>query len=311
MRTIRQLYADFRGLIHEAARFSVVGFSGLVLTDVGANLLHYHAQMGRLSSVAIASTVSIALAFLGCRYWTYRHRERPGAGRETLLFFAMNAVGIGITEGCVGLTFPLHRSDGLSYNIALNGGNALAALFRYYSYKKWVWPRAGIPAPQSAVSQRTARRTAVSWTAAGQVAVPGKFSLLRSELATFGVVGACAFLITAAGTYVLNVRAAVGPVLAGIIAVSLATTLSYLGHHYWTVRHRQPVRQGSAGVLYYLLNGAALAIMLSCLGFTTYVLDMRGNTSIDLGLAIGISFGTVFRFWSYRKWVWPTLSPAS
>jgi putative flippase GtrA len=29
----------------------------------------------------------------------------------------------------------------LSYNVALAGGIALATLFRYWSYKKWVWPR--------------------------------------------------------------------------------------------------------------------------------------------------------------------------
>lgn len=27
-----------------------------------------------------------------------------------------------------------------TYNIAVNGGIALATLFRYWSYKKWVWP---------------------------------------------------------------------------------------------------------------------------------------------------------------------------
>jgi hypothetical protein len=43
----------------------------------------------------------------GSRYWTFRHRERSGAGRETAMFFALNAVGIGITEACVGLTYPL------------------------------------------------------------------------------------------------------------------------------------------------------------------------------------------------------------
>ena len=49
------------------------------------------------------------MTFAGSRYWTFRHRERSGGGREMAMFFALNAVGIGITEACVGLTYPLGR----------------------------------------------------------------------------------------------------------------------------------------------------------------------------------------------------------
>jgi putative flippase GtrA len=50
-------------VIHETARFGVVGLIGLVVTDGGANLLRYHAGMGRLSSVAVATIASIAITF--------------------------------------------------------------------------------------------------------------------------------------------------------------------------------------------------------------------------------------------------------
>ena len=143
MSSVRALYARFRHLIHEGARFGVVGLLGLVVTDVCANLLRYQAGLGRLSSVAIAIVIATAVTFYANRYWTFRHRERTGLGRETSLFFGMNGIGVAISEVPVGLTYPLHLDSGLSYNIAVNGGIALATLFRYWSYKKWVWP-AGI-----------------------------------------------------------------------------------------------------------------------------------------------------------------------
>jgi len=151
----RALYARFRHVIYETARFGVVGLVGLVVTDGGANLLRYHAGMGRLSSVAVAvaTVASIAITFAPSRYWTFRHRQRTGVRRETAVFFAVNGIGVAISEACVGLTYPLHLDGGLSYNIALNVGIALGTLFRYWSYRKWVW-RALPPASPAAAQPR-------------------------------------------------------------------------------------------------------------------------------------------------------------
>src|ERR1022692_3917892 len=82
----RGRYARFRHVIHETARFGVVGLIGLVVTDGGANLLRYHAGMGRLSSVAVPTIASIAITFAPSRYWTFRHRQRTGVRRETAVF---------------------------------------------------------------------------------------------------------------------------------------------------------------------------------------------------------------------------------
>ncbi len=153
MSSVRALYARFRHLIHEGARFGVVGLLGLVVTDVCANLLRYHAGLGRLSSVAIAIVIATAVTFYANRYWTYPHRERTGLRRETGLFFGMNGIGVAISEGPVGLTYPLHLDSRLSYNLAVNGGIALATLFRYWSYKKWVWP-AEIMSPETSLPAR-------------------------------------------------------------------------------------------------------------------------------------------------------------
>ena len=144
--SLAALYARSRQLIHEGARFGVVGLVGLAVTDGGVNVLHYRAGLGPFSSVAVATVAATAVTFVGSRYWTFRHRERTGMGRETAAFFVLNGVGAGIYEACVGLAYLVGLRGGLAYNIALNTGIALGTVFRYWSYKKWVWPAAAQPA---------------------------------------------------------------------------------------------------------------------------------------------------------------------
>ena len=145
-----------RELVGEAIRFAVVGLAGVVVTDGGANVLRYEAGLDRFTSVAIATIAAVAISFVASRYWTFRQRERAGLGRETVMFFVANAVGVAISEGCVWLASAFGWEGKLSYNVALAGGIALATLFRYWSYKTWVWPRNARPAANEAPDDQVA-----------------------------------------------------------------------------------------------------------------------------------------------------------
>jgi putative flippase GtrA len=137
---VRELYFRYRLLIHEGAKFGVVGAIGFVVTDGGTNLLRAHPGMDWLEANAIATVVAIAVTFLGSRYWTFRHRERTGMGRETVLFFLLAGIGLLIQLACLGFTtHVLGETDKLPANTALILGIALATLFRFWSYRKWVW----------------------------------------------------------------------------------------------------------------------------------------------------------------------------
>ena len=153
---MKAFYRRFRDLISEAGRFAMVGLAGVVITDGGANLLRYDAGLDRFTAVAIATLAAVAVSFVASRYWTFRHRERTGLGRETALFCAANGIGVAISEGCVWLASAFGWEGKLSYNIALAGGIALATLFRYWSYKKWVWPRS-----RSVVAEQARERSLV------------------------------------------------------------------------------------------------------------------------------------------------------
>jgi putative flippase GtrA len=147
VRFVRALYARFRLLIHEGARFSTVGVVAFLVNGVGANLLHFGVGVGPLTSDVIATVGAVTVSYVGHRYWTFRYRQRTGVGREGLVFFGLNGLGLVMQLGCLGFTANVLGLDGrLWYNGALVIGVGLGAALRYWSYRKWVWP-ARQPAP--------------------------------------------------------------------------------------------------------------------------------------------------------------------
>jgi putative flippase GtrA len=288
-------------LAKEAVRFCVVGLSGLALTDCGANLLRYEVGLSGLVSFAIATVVATALTYIASRYWTFRHRERSGVGRETAAFFAVNGIGILISEGCIELTYLMHGDSGLAYNLALNGGAGLASIFRYWSYKNLVW-REGATAQAREDRQPRARLRRPPWLARLS---PERVRRLAHELPRFGVVGTLALTVTGVGTDLLHFRAGAGPLESNVIATVAATAFSFAGNRHWTFRHREQVSVSREGLLFFGLNGAALAIQLAVLGFATYLLGWHDRVGYNVALVTGIALGGLFRFWSYRTLVWP------
>ena len=135
-------------------------------------------------------------------------------------------------------------------------------------------------------------------------ALSARFRLLAYELGKFGIVGALAFVVTDAGTNLLHFRAGQGPLISNVIATVVAMAVSYAGNRYWTFRDRQRTGVRREGILFLLLNTMGLAIQLACLGLTTYLLGLHGRLSYNAALIIGIALATLFRYWSYRTWVW-------
>jgi putative flippase GtrA len=133
------LYQRFRHLIHEFAKFGVVGGFGFLVTEGVFNLMISEHQ-ATFTANAVATLVAAAVTFVGNRHWTFRHRERTGMGRETAVFFALNAVGVLIQQACLELAkHEFGRHDKLTLNVAFLVGVGLATMFRFWSYRKFVW----------------------------------------------------------------------------------------------------------------------------------------------------------------------------
>ena len=126
---------------------------------------------------------------------------------------------------------------------------------------------------------------------------------LTGEAIRFLIVGSVAFGVTVGGTNALHSGAGLGPLTANVIANVAATFVGFAGNRYWTFRHRADSGRPREFVLFVLLNAAGTAIQQLCIGFTHYVLDFRTTLALNIALLAGVGLGTVFRFWSYRKWV--------
>jgi len=132
-----------------------------------------------------------------------------------------------------------------------------------------------------------------------------------AEIARFGTVGLVAYVIDV-GLFNLMVHAgnpgvfADKPVTAKIIAAVIATLFAYAANREWTWRDRR--RQGFAReyALFLLLNGIALIITIIPLVISRYGLNLDSTLADNISAnVIGVGLGTFFRFWSYRKWVFP------
>ncbi len=141
VRVVLAFYERFRLLIHEFAKFGVIGVIGLIITNGGYDLLYNHLGMGPVKASTIATIAATIVAYIGNRYWSFRCRERTGLLRETIVFFVLNGIGLLIQDAAVGFNYYVLglQDDKLAEFVALNVGIAAATLFRFWSYRKWVW----------------------------------------------------------------------------------------------------------------------------------------------------------------------------
>jgi len=130
----------------------------------------------------------------------------------------------------------------------------------------------------------------------------------RREVLSFGLVGAIAYVVDV-GIFNLLVHASFAPLAAhpvtGKIASSaVATLVAYFGNRNLTWRGLSAHSIRHEITLFFIFNGIALAIAGLALATSRYVLGLDSvfadNVSANI---IGVGLGTIFRFWSYRKWV--------
>ncbi|MFA7324195.1 MAG: GtrA family protein [Candidatus Nanopelagicales bacterium] len=147
VRGIRAFRDQFSALFHEVAKFGAVGLTALVV-DIGLfNLLRFAGGQGPMfdrpiSAKVVSVAVATVVAYFGNRYWTWRDRGRTHMSRELLMFFLLNGVGMLISVGCLWLShYALGLTSALADNLSANViGLGLGTLFRFWSYRKWVFP---------------------------------------------------------------------------------------------------------------------------------------------------------------------------
>jgi putative flippase GtrA len=134
---------------------------------------------------------------------------------------------------------------------------------------------------------------------------------LVRELMKFGVVGAVAFVVDVA---VFNVVLLLSdkPLTSKTISAVLATTVAYAGNRTWTFRRRSRSTVRREYTLFFVFNAIGLLIALLCLGISHYVLGFTSRLADNIAAnGVGLALGSTFRFWSYRRYVFPALLPAA
>jgi putative flippase GtrA len=140
MPVLASLRSRFAGLGPELFKFCLVGGTGAIIDIGGAYYLHFHAGVGPTLAKAISLTIATILTYLGSKFWTFRHRQSQHVLRETLIFAGLNIVGLLIALGVIAVTsYGLDMKGKLAYMAANVAGTALGTVFRYFTYKRFVF----------------------------------------------------------------------------------------------------------------------------------------------------------------------------
>lgn len=135
-----------------------------------------------------------------------------------------------------------------------------------------------------------------------------KLGGLWQQVAKFGIIGALAFIVDVG---IFNLLVIYGgfanqPLTAKVCSVLAATTFAYFGNRFWTFRDRGRTSMTREYLLFVVLNIIGMGIALGCLWFSHYALGFTSVFADNLSAnIIGLFFSVIFRFWAYRKWVFP------
>lgn len=120
----------------ELLRFGVVGAACFVI-EVGLFNLFLHTVLSDkvTTSKIIAATIATVCAWLGNRYYTFKHRATGAVQREVLLFFAANGLAIAVGSAWLAFThYTLGYDTRLADNLSNLVGIAIGTLIRFTAY---------------------------------------------------------------------------------------------------------------------------------------------------------------------------------
>ena len=141
-------------------------------------------------------------------------------------------------------------------------------------------------------------------------ALADRFRVLVSELSKFGLVGVMAVALDVAVFNVVLIVAPGRPLPAKALGTLVSATFAFALNRAWSFRHRGRTTLRREYLLYALFNAIGLAIALSCLVVSHYVLGFQSRLADNIaGNVVGLALGTAFRFWSYRRFVWTQVTP--
>ncbi|MFD5093844.1 GtrA family protein [Amycolatopsis thailandensis] len=135
------------------------------------------------------------------------------------------------------------------------------------------------------------------------------------ELLKFAIVGGTTFLVDNGVWYLLKLSVLESkPTTAKAIAIIVATIVSYILNREWSFRTRGGRERHHEAALFFVISGIAVVVNLIPLYMSRYILDLevphvtrfvQEFADFTSGSIIGMFLAMFFRFWGFKKWVFP------
>ncbi len=141
------------------------------------------------------------------------------------------------------------------------------------------------------------------------------FAERHHELIKFAIVGATTFVIDSAIFYTLKLTVLEPkPVTAKVIAGVIAVIASYILNREWSFRDRGGRERHHEALLFFGVSAVGVVLAMVPLWLSRYVFDLQvPNVSLTIeniadflsAYLIGNLLQMAFRFWAFRRWVFP------
>ncbi|MFE2358723.1 GtrA family protein [Streptomyces parvulus] len=138
-------------------------------------------------------------------------------------------------------------------------------------------------------------------------ALRGRIDRLVREIVKFGAVGGAGVLVNLLVFNFVRHVSDLQVVRASVVATIVAIVFNYVGFRYFTYRDRDKGHRTREMSLFLLFSAVGLVIENGVLYTATYGFGWDSPLQSNIFKFLGIGLGTLFRFWSYRTWVFRAL----
>ncbi|WP_345583135.1 GtrA family protein [Streptomyces prasinosporus] len=130
---------------------------------------------------------------------------------------------------------------------------------------------------------------------------------LCREVAKFGAVGGAGVLVNLGVFNLVRQVTDLQVVRASVVATVVAIAFNYVGFRYFAYRDREKSGRTREMSLFLLFSAVGLVIENGVLYTATYGFGWDSPLQSNVFKFLGIGVATLFRFWSYRTWVFRAL----
>jgi putative flippase GtrA len=179
-------------------------------------------------------------------------------------------------------------------------------------------PTRSAPGADAGALQRSGTIDRVSLVETTLARIPEPYrgiAIKHRELLKFAVVGGATWVIDTAVFLVLKTTVLdTKPLTAKIIAVLVATIVSYVMNREWSFRTRGGRERHHEALLFFLVSGIGIAMYSAPLAASRYVFHLQvpevsllAQEAADFvsGQILGTLVGMAFRWWAFRRFVFP------